>query len=79
MPARPDRSCRTVGAAGYDVYVWTCLNNEHVAIYKYSAEMSCAEPQKEVASCGQQTSIEQQLGNQVAEGCIPPPDVARWP
>ena len=79
MSVKPDRSCRTGSASGYDVYVWNCLENQHVAIYKYSAEMSCAEPKKEVAACGESTPIEEQLGKDVAEGCEPPPDAFRWP
>jgi hypothetical protein len=79
MPARPDRSCRTGSASGYDVFLWACQNNQHIAIYKYTAEMSCSEPQKEVVACGQLSSIELQLGQAVAEGCDPPPDAFRWP
>lgn len=79
MSARPDRSCRTGGASGYDVHIWTCLNNEHVVIYKYTAEMSCAEPKKEVSPCGELTALEQMLGTNVTEGCTPPPNAWRWP
>lgn len=79
MPVRPDRSCRTGSASGYDVHIWTCLNQQHVVIYKYTAEMSCAEPQKEVTTCSELTPIEQQLGVEVAAGCDPPPDAFRWP
>lgn len=79
MPVRPDRSCRTGGASGYDVHIWGCLDNQHIAIYQYSGEMSCSGAQKEVAVCGELTPIEKQLGNDVAEGCQPPPDAYRWP
>ena len=79
MPVRPDRSCRTGGASGYDVHIWTCLNQQRVVIYKYTAEMSCAEPQKEVSACSELAPIEQRLGVEVTAGCDPPPVAFRWP
>lgn len=78
MATAPDRACRTGGAAGYDVYIWSCYNQQRVVIYKFSGELSCQEPQRETASCGGQTAIEKKLAADVQQGCRPVPASLQW-
>lgn len=78
ISTHPDRSCRTGTTHGYDVYIWNCQNNQKVALYQYSTEMSCQKPQKETASCGELTPIEKTLGESVGESCRQVPDIRQW-
>jgi hypothetical protein len=79
MTTAPDRSCRTGSPSGYDVYLWSCTNNQHVVVYQFSAENSCQQPQKDTAACGEMTPIETTLGAAVAAGCRPVPESLKWP
>jgi hypothetical protein len=79
MAQKPDRSCRTNQVEGYDVYIWSCLSNQKVVVYKYSAEASCREPKRETAACNELTPIEVTLGDKVVDGCTPVPASLRWP
>lgn len=62
IPTQPDYSCSTTGAAGYDYYIWDCLNNEHVVVYQFFGEFfvtSAAEIEK--VKCGELTAFEQNI------------------
>lgn len=74
----PDRSCRTGSVSGYDVYIWECRNDQREVVYYHSAEMSCSEPQKETAPCGERTPIEEELGDKVDSDCESVPETMRW-
>lgn len=74
----PDRSCRTGSVHGYDVYIWECREGQREVVYYYSAEMSCKEPEKETAACGERTPIEKELGEKVGDDCEPVPESMRW-
>jgi hypothetical protein len=79
MSLKPDRACRTGSPSGYDVYLWKCVQQQKVVIYQFSGEMSCQQPQKQTAACGELTAIEKELGAAVDESCRPVPDAMRWP
>jgi len=57
----PDRSCSTGDVHGYDVYIWECLDSQHVVVAQYSAEMTCQAPVQQTAACGATTALESQL------------------
>jgi len=54
----PDEQIRTGGAHGYDLFVWTCVDAEHVVVSQESGEMFCASAQVERVPCGRKTTIE---------------------
>jgi hypothetical protein len=78
----PDRSCQTGSLEGYDVYIWDCRSGhgqrEREVVYQRSAEMSCDEPEKETAPCGEPTPIEEELGEEVGPDCEPVPSSLEW-
>jgi len=61
MSVMPDTSCSTGGTHGTDVYIWNCINGQHVVIVQWSAEMSCHAPVRETAPCGSLTPLETRL------------------
>jgi hypothetical protein len=61
MSVMPDRSCSTGEVHGYDVYIWDCLEGEHIVVAKYSSEMACRSPVRERAPCGAATPLEAEL------------------
>jgi hypothetical protein len=79
MGTAPDAQCR-VGQSthGYDLYVWDCVDDEHVVVSFYSAEMSCAQPEKESVACGELTDLEVEFASQLGEACEAPPDSLFW-
>lgn len=74
----PDRSCRTGSVEGYDVYIWKCRDDQREVVYRYSAEMSCDEPEKETVSCGERTPIEEELGDKIGPDCESVPSSMEW-
>lgn len=80
MDTPPDAQCR-VGAAthGYDLYVWDCVDGEHVVLGYYSAEMSCEDAQRQTAACGELTEWEVTYADQLGENCEAPPASMGWP
>lgn len=80
MDSPPDAQCR-VGASthGYDLYVWDCVDDEHVVLGYYSAEMSCANAEKQTAACGELTEWETEYAEQLGEACEAPPSSMEWP
>lgn len=79
MDSAPDEQCRVgSGAAGYDLYIWECVDNEHVVISFFSAEMSCSAPEKETVPCGELTAFEEDYAEQLGGGCTAPPDSLFW-
>jgi len=77
MPRPPDRSCRTGGGVGHDIYTWDCIDGEHVVISRYCGGfVGCQEPQRELAACGQPTQLEQRLAMYL-EDC--PASPQPWP
>ena len=58
MPRGPDWSCFEPGTHGWALYIWNCVNGEHVVIGQYSSEMWIKAPTRETASCGQTTPLE---------------------
>ena len=76
MPTAPDSSFRTGSVAGYDVYIWECLDGQRTVIFKYSAEMSCRDPEMQKAPCGDITDIEKSLEGQ---STMPVPEGLTWP
>jgi hypothetical protein len=80
MPQPPDRSCRTGGGAGHDVWIWECIDQKHVVISKYCAGFTgCHEAQREEVACGKKTALEQDLDLYLGPDCSPPPEGTRWP
>src|SRR5881398_3483372 len=73
MPRPADHYCFETGVHGWEIFVWDCINGEHVVIGQYTAELMCQNPIKQVAACGAKTPLE------VAHaGCAWRPD-DRWP
>lgn len=73
----PDVQYREPSAThGNDVYVWTCVDGQHVVISQYSAEMTCASPKLETFPCGTESPLE--LQTPVAERDAVPASM-RWP
>ncbi len=79
MDTTPDSQCR-VGASthGYDLYIWDCVDDEHVVISFYSAEMTCSTPEKETTACGELTELETQYAEQLGDNCESPPSQLVW-
>ena len=80
MADPPDAECR-VGESthGYDLYLWECVEGEHVVLGFYSAEMSCADAEKQSAACGELTEWETTYADQLGAACEAPPEGMRWP
>lgn len=72
----PDQSYRTGSDGGYDVYIWNCLNNRRVAIYKFTASFTCREPERQTTECGGVTPIEVELKDAIKRKV---PDSLNWP
>src|ERR1700733_10728611 len=62
MDTPPDITCRVGSVAGWNVWVWKCVDGERVAIGKHSAEMVTSAPEKDTAACGTVTALEQRIG-----------------
>jgi hypothetical protein len=62
MDSPPDITCRTGSVAGWNVWVWKCVDGERVAIGKHSAEMFSSAARKDTAPCGTLTDLEQHVG-----------------
>ena len=60
MPKPPETSCFEVGAHGWTIYAWECLDGQHVVIGQYSAEMTCEAAIRETSACGQHTPLERE-------------------
>lgn len=56
---KPDYSC-FVGPseAGCDIYIWSCLNNERIAIYQCGTAFLMPSAKREAVKCDQTTPIE---------------------
>jgi len=74
----PDRACRTGSVSGYHVYIWECRSGQREVVYRHSAEMSCEEPEKETAPCGERTPIEEELGEEIGPDCESVPASMEW-
>ncbi len=60
MSQSPDFSCVTGSEAGYDVYVWKCLDGKRVVISQKCAGLyGCHSTKKEVVACGAKTKREE--------------------
>ena len=74
MEVAPDRSCRTGGHAGHDVYTWYCHGGRHVVVVQHcSALLGCRRAQKETAPCGELTPFERRGRPEVLQVCAPTP------
>lgn len=62
LPA-PDRGFQTGSIYGYDVWLWDCYQNKHIAVYRTSAEMTAGLYERQEVPCGELTPIETQLAN----------------
>ena len=76
MPRPPDQSDRTGSVAGYDVYVWECLDGKRTVIYQWSAEMSCRRAEMQQVDCSEVTPFEKEIENEAKE---PVPSMMVWP
>ncbi len=54
----PDVQFQTGTTHGYDVFIWTCVDGEHVVVSQYSAEMRCDIANIERVPCGTRTKLE---------------------
>lgn len=79
MPSPPDRQCRTGGEAGYDFYIWECLEGDHVVIGRYTSNATCGDPQMHSVPCGELTDWELEYESELGEDCEPPPESLQWP
>nr|HEX4312997.1 hypothetical protein [Kofleriaceae bacterium] len=71
MDTQPDIACRAGSVAGWDLYVWSCVDGERVVIGKMSAEMMASAPQKSTAACGVETELEHRVLDTLARTCRP--------
>ena len=74
----PDFSCQTGGEAGYDVYIWDCLNQEHVVVYQWQAGLYRWWSAKvEKVPCRQLTEFEKRMGigDRVSRRCDSQPQL----
>jgi hypothetical protein len=58
MDTPPDVSCRTGHLGGWDVWIWTCVDGERVAIGRQFGEMYSGPVHKDTAACGGVTDLE---------------------
>ncbi|MBW2526061.1 MAG: hypothetical protein JRI23_17910 [Deltaproteobacteria bacterium] len=80
MPTPPDRSCRTGGGAGHDVWIWNCVNGQRVVVSQYCGGfVGCSEAEREVVPCGEKAPLEKRLEPYLGEDCQPVPHSQRWP
>lgn len=61
ISTQPDVSCWTGSEAGYELYIWNCLNNEHVVVYQWQAGLYTYPSQIEKTQCGKQTEFEDNM------------------
>ena len=58
----PDFACSTEGEAGYDVYVWECVNQKRIVISRFCAGLyPCSSEKREEVPCGTKSQLEDQL------------------
>lgn len=80
MAAPPDRTCRTGGGAGHDVWIWSCVHGRHVVVSQYCGGfVGCSEAEREETACGEATALEKRLSMYLGERCRPVPESRRWP
>jgi hypothetical protein len=80
MPRPPDRSCRTGGGVGHDVWIWHCIDGKHVVVSQYCGGfVGCSEAEREEAACGEETPLETSLRYYLDDRCRPVPEGQRWP
>jgi hypothetical protein len=60
----PDSGFQTGTIYGYDVWLWDCFQNQHIAVYRYSAEMTAGLYERQQVPCGELTPIELQVANE---------------
>ena len=81
MPEAPTRSCHAAmsgQSSGFVVHIWECVNNQRVVIYGAASEGECMQAQNETVACGELSTIEKNLGDEVASGCKQAPAESRW-
>ncbi len=59
MPTRPDRQC----TAGWnELWIWDCLEGQHVVIHQFCGEWGgCKPPLKDVYACGETSGYERSI------------------
>jgi hypothetical protein len=79
MSRSPDRQCVTPGPAATEVFIWNCIDGQHVVVTRPENEwpVGCPTSRKQVAACGQLTAFEQEHAGLLAsnddDGCKPTP------
>jgi len=59
MPVPPDQSCRTGACAGYDVWIWDCIQNRRVVVYQFCGSFTgCNRAEREEVACGERSPFE---------------------
>ena len=80
MSRAPDRSCRTGGGAGHDVWMWDCLDGRHVVVSQYCGGLvGCSKAEREETACGDKTPLEKRIGHYLGNDCRAVPEGQRWP
>lgn len=80
MPRPPDRSCRTGGGVGHDVWIWTCHEGRHVVVSQYCGGfVGCRTAEREEVACGEKTPLETRIGFYLGDDCRAVPEGRRWP
>jgi hypothetical protein len=80
MARPPDRSCRTGGGVGHDVWIWNCEGGRRVVVSQYCGGfVGCSEAVREEVACGEKTPLEERIGHYLGDDCRPVPEGRRWP
>lgn len=63
IKTQPDVSCNNgSGEAGYQIFVWNCLENERVVIYQWQSGLYKYPSKIEKSPCGKKTQFEKNEG-----------------
>ena len=57
----PDTGFVTGTATGYTVYIWECYQGRRIVIFNGTAEFTSSDYERQEASCGETTPIEEKL------------------
>lgn len=63
---KPDKHLHTGTFMGYEIFLWNCLNEKRIVVYRWETEMSFVDfdpYHKEESFCNEMTEFEKRNGN----------------
>jgi hypothetical protein len=60
MTTMPDRTCHMGGMTRTNIWIWDCVNGQHVTIHQFDTDMKTYPAIIEKTKCGKQTGIEKE-------------------